>query len=110
MRTLKLVIVSILAIVLMIAVAANMAPVSLRIMPEAFGIDLLQVTVPLSVVIILAALTGLVAGILLEFAREAKHRVNLARKRREIGELREQNTRLVAMLEKHGDDLSLLPR
>ena len=111
MRTIKLVIAAALAVSLMVIVAANMTPVDLRLLPDAFGIEVLRLTaVPLSMVIVIAALTGLLVGYLLEYAREAKHRANLARKRRELGELRDQNTRLIAMLEKHGEDLSLLPR
>ncbi|MEM7424050.1 MAG: LapA family protein [Pseudomonadota bacterium] len=109
MRTIKLIVIAVIAIMLMLVIAANMEPVDLHLLPGAVGIDRFSLPgVPLSIVIISAVLTGFIVGILMEFIREGKHRATLARKRRELGELREENARLSARLEERGDQVALL--
>ena len=110
MRTIKLVFLVVIALVLMLVLSANMAPVDLHLLPGALGINLFSLTgVPLSIVIVVAVLTGFLIGLLMEYLREGKHRANLARKRRELGTLREENARLAARVEEKGDDLAMLP-
>ena len=109
MRTLKLIVLSIIALTLMLVLAANMAPVNLHLLPAALKINLFSLNgVPLSMVIVAAVLAGFVIGLLMEFLREGKHRGNLARKRREIAELREENARLSALLEEKGEELAVI--
>jgi len=109
MRTIKLVILSVIALGLMLLIAANMAPVDLHLLPAALGINLFSMTgVPLSLVIVAAIALGFIIGLLIEYLREGKHRTNLARKRREIAELREENARLAALLEEKGDEIAVI--
>ena len=110
MRTIKLVILVVIALALMLVLSANMAPVNLHLLPAAMGINLFSVNdVPLSFVIVIAVLTGFLIGLLMEYLREGKHRANLARKRRELSNLREENAKLAARIEEKGDDLAMLP-
>ena len=109
MRTIKLIVLSVIALALMLVLAANMAPVDLHLLPSALKIDLFSLTgVPLSIVIVAAVLVGFLIGLLMEFLRESKHRGNLARKRRELSELREENARLTALLEEKGEELAVI--
>ncbi len=109
MRTIKLIILAIIGLGLMLVLAANMAPVNLHLLPAALNINLFSLTgVPLSMVIVAAVLVGFLIGLLMEFLRESKHRGNLARKRRELAELREENARLVARLEESGNELAVI--
>lgn len=111
MRTLKLVIAVVIGIALMIVVAANMAPVDLRLVPEALGMDIASVEgVPLALVIVAAFLLGFLAGELVEFARERKHRTLLAEKRRELALVREENNRLAQQTGARNDELALIRR
>ncbi len=109
MRTIKLIILVIIGLALMLLLAANMAPVDLHLLPAALNVDLFSLTgVPLSMVIVAAVLVGFLIGLLMEFLREGKHRSNLARKRRELNELREENARLAARLEESGNELAVI--
>lgn len=109
MRTIKLIILVVIGLSLMMILAANMAPVDLHLLPKALNIDLFSlIGVPLSMVIVAAVLVGFLVGLLMEFLREGKHRGNLARKRRELAELREENARLAALLEEQGDELAVI--
>ncbi len=109
MRTIRLTLVILICIVLMILAVANMTPVDLRLAPESVvpGLPSLK-SVPLAVIIILALLTGLLLGFLMEFAREAKDRRKLEEKRRLVGQLREENSRLTQRLEAHGDEVGAI--
>ena len=109
MRTIKLVILTIVGIALMLVLAANMGPVDLHLLPGALGVNASSLTgVPLSMVIVVAVVTGFLIGLLIEYLREGKHRANLARKRREISELREENARLAERLKEQGVEISVL--
>ena len=109
MRTIKLIILSLIGLGLMLVLSANMAPVDLHLLPAALKINLFSLTgIPLSLVIVAAVLVGFVIGLLMEFLRESKHRGNLARKRRELAELREENARLSALLEEKGEELAVI--
>lgn len=109
MRTIKLILLTIIGLTLMLVIAANMAPVDLHLLPAALGINVFGLSgVPLSMVIVAAVLVGFLIGLLMEFLREGKHRANLARKRREISDLREENARLAARLGEQGDELAVI--
>ncbi len=109
MRTIKLVILTIVGVALMLVLAANMAPVDLHLLLGALGVNASSLTgVPLSLVIVVAVVTGFLVGLIIEYLREGKHRANLSRKRREISELREENTRLAQRLKDQGVELSVI--
>ncbi|MEM9059407.1 MAG: LapA family protein [Pseudomonadota bacterium] len=110
MRTVKLVVLAIVLLALMLVISANMGPVDLRMLPPALGVDLFSIQgVPLSFVIVIAVMFGFLIGLLTEFLREGKHRANLARKRRELSTLRDENARLASKIDEKGDDLAILP-
>ena len=108
MRTLKLFLVVVIVVALILIASANMQNVTLHILPDALGIPFLSQEAPLFLVIILAVLTGIILGFLIEYARERRHRRNLDQKRREIGRLREENARLAAELGVDPDEAALL--
>ncbi len=111
MQTLKLVIAVVIGLALMIVVAANMEPVELRLLPEAFGIELGSLTdVPLALVIVATFLLGFLVGELVEFARERKHRALLAQQRRELALVRDENIRLAQQAGVKDDELALIRR
>lgn len=106
MRTVRYVIAAIILIAVMVLMAANMTPVDLHILPEEFapGLPVLA-AVPVALIIVVALLTGILIGLLMEFARESKHRRRLDQKRREVSDLREQNAKLARKLTQHGDEV-----
>ena len=109
MRTIRLAIVVFLLVCVMVLMSANMAPVDLHLVPQKLQLGLPYMKgVPLALIIVATLLVGIVIGILMEFAREAKDRRSLAEKRREIGELRERNERLAKRLEDQGDEIGAL--
>ena len=111
MRTLKLVIALVIGLMLMLVVAANMAPVDLRLFPEALGLDFGSLDdVPLALVIVAVFLLGFLVGELVEFTRERKHRVQLAEKRRELAQVRDENQRLAQKVGVKDDELALIRR
>lgn len=106
MRTLKLALMTVIILVLILVMTANMSPVALRLMPDVMGEDLLTIPqVPLAVVIIGAVMVGFLLGVLLEYVRESKHRKRLDQARREVGALREENDELAAKLGEAAEDL-----
>lgn len=109
MRTVRLVILVLLLVVLMILMAANWTPIELRLAPPQLfpGLPVLS-AVPLALVIVAALLAGILIGLLMEFAREAKDRRKLSEKRRQVNELRDENARLVKRLETQGDEIGAL--
>ena len=109
MRTLKLVIAVLVALVLMIVVAANMDPVALELWPQQFGVGTIGVDgVPLALVIFAALAIGFAIGELVEWSRERKHRREVAEQRRQIAELREENDRLLRRAGVRNDELALI--
>jgi uncharacterized integral membrane protein len=111
MRTLKLIIALVIGLALMLVVAANMQPVDLRLLPEALGIRLGSLDgVPLALVIAAVFLLGFLVGELVEFARERKHRRQLAEKRRELALMRDENLRLAQQAGVRDDELALIGR
>jgi uncharacterized integral membrane protein len=111
MRTLKLVIALAIGLVLMLVVAANMAPVDLRLFPEALGIDIGSLDdVPLALVIVATFLVGFLVGELVEFTRERKYRALLSEKRRELALALDENQRLAQRAGVRDDELALIGR
>ena len=99
MRTVRLTIAVLVLLVVMILMAANMTPVELYLAPQKFlpGLPTLK-GVPVALIIIVALLTGILVGFLMEFARAAKDRRKLAEKRRELSDLRDENLKLARRL------------
>ncbi|MEM1162232.1 MAG: LapA family protein [Pseudomonadota bacterium] len=109
MRTIKLILVIVIALALMLVMAANWAPVDLYLVPKSVGADALSLKdVPLALVIVLAASIGLILGFLIEFLRESKFRSMLNEKRAEIGRLKSENARLAKHAGVDPDELSLM--
>jgi uncharacterized integral membrane protein len=110
MRTVKKIVLGLLAAALIILGVANMAPVDLYLLPRAiFGEGWGISGVPLAVVILVAVLAGIVIGQLVEFIRERKHRRVADERRREIVELRREVARLRAELGPRADELPRIP-
>jgi uncharacterized integral membrane protein len=105
MRTIKVIVFGLLAIILIALGVANMAAVDLYLLPAAlFGDGFSIRGLPLAVVIMAAGLIGILIGLVLEFFREHKHRRMAEEKRREIVQLRQEVTRLRAKLGDRGDN------
>ena len=105
MRTVKLIVLGLLAVILIILGVANMAAVDLHLLPEAvFGEGFSIKGLPLAVVILAAVLTGILAGLVIEFLREHEQRRVAEEKRREIVKLRQEVTRLRTKLGDREDD------
>ena len=108
MRTVKLIVLGLLAVILITLGVANMAAVVLFLLPAAlFGDSFSIKGLPLAVVILAAVLMGILIGLVIEFLREHKLRSVAEEKRREIVRLRQEIARLRAKL---GDDEDELPR
>lgn len=114
MKTLKYVFWAIVAVVLILVGLANRDATTLQAMPTPFA-DLLNispnVTLPLFIVIFLAAGIGLLVGLVWEWIREYPERLDarskdkeLARLRKEVAELRMQT----AQPDKGDDVIALL--
>jgi len=110
MRTIKLIVLGLLAAILIALGVANMAVVDLYLLPatlfgDSFGIK----GIPLAVVILAAALLGILVGLVIEFLREHKQRRVAEEKRREIVQLRQEIARLRAKLGAQEDELPRIP-
>ena len=110
MRTVKLIVLGLLAVILIALGVANMAAVDLYLLPAAlFGDGFSIKGLPLAVVILAAVLMGILAGLVIEFLREHKQRRVAQEKRREIVRLRQEVSRLRAKLGDGEDDLPRIP-
>jgi uncharacterized integral membrane protein len=110
MRTVKLIVLGLLAASLITLGVANMAAVELHLLPAAlFGDSFSIKGLPLAVVILAAVLMGILAGLVIEFLREHKQRRVAQEKRREIVQLRQEVTRLRAKLGDPEDELPRIP-
>jgi len=110
MRTVKLIVLGLLAASLIALGVANMAAVDLYLLPETLFGDAFSIKgLPLAVVILAAVLMGILAGLVIEFLREHKQRRVAEEKRREIVKLRQEVTRLRTKLGDREDDLPRIP-
>ncbi len=110
MRTIKLIVLGLLAAILIALGVANMAVVDLYLLPAAlFGDGFSIKGLPLAVVILAAVLMGILAGLVIEFLREHRQRRVAEEKRREIVRLRQEVTRLRTKLGDREDDLPRIP-
>ena len=110
MRTVKLIVLGLLAVILIALGVANMAAVDLYLLPAAlFGDGFSIKGLPLAVVILAAVLMGILAGLVIEFLREHKLRRVAREKRREIVRLRQEVSRLRAKLGDGEDELPRIP-
>ena len=110
MRTVKLIVLGLLAVILITLGVANMAAVELYLLPAAlFGDSFSIKGLPLAVVILAAVLMGILAGLVIEFMREHKQRRVAEEKRREIVRLRQEVTRLRTKLGDREDELPRIP-
>lgn len=105
MRTIKSVLLIVIAVAVMLVMAANMAKVELHLLPRALAAQGWTLTAPLAAVIVVSVLTGILLGLLIEYLREAKHRGRLTEKRSEIARLKAENARLSKQAGIDGDDL-----
>ena len=107
MRLIKYLILAVIGLALMIIALANRDLMTLKLLPEELsrfaGVQY-EVTLPIFIVILTAALSGLVLGFLWEWLREHKHRAAAASERRERQRL-EQEVHKVAPPAKTGDDI-----
>ena len=110
MRMVKLFVLTVLGVAFVVLGVANMTPVELRLLPEEAGVPGARIAeVPLSAVILGAAVVGILVGQLMEWVREAKHRRLAEERSREVGRLRRELRRLGAELGDRDDDLPQLP-
>ena len=110
MRTIKTIVLGLLAAAMILVGVANMAPVDLNLLPPALAGEGFSLKgVPLAAVVLAALLAGAVFGQLLEWVRERKQRVTADQKRREVAELRQEIAHLRARLAQKGEDLPQRP-
>ena len=108
MRMLKLLAFALIGLGLVVIGVANISPVDLHLLPPELGIDATRITaVPLSAVILVSVMLGIVVGHLMEWVREAKHRRLAEERNREVGRLRREIRQLAARI---GDGEEGLPR
>ena len=110
MRYIRTAILSIIAIVMITIALANRGPMTLRLLPEPLqgllGVDW-EVTLPVFVVLVIAAALGVLLGFVWEWVREHKHRAAATAERRQRQEL-EKQVRAVAPRDRGGDDILAL--
>ena len=109
MRTLKYLALALILIVLVVLSLANREIVTLHLLPAGMARVLpLSVQLPLFVVVLISALIGMVAGYLLEWLREHKHRRRALQKTREADRLSGEIGRLRRQTGKPEDDVLAL--
>lgn len=110
MRTVKMIVLGLLAVMLVFVGVANMTPVDLHLLPPALAGDRFALTgIPLAAVVLASILVGIVVGQVMEWFRERKHRAVIQEKRREIAALRTEVTQLRQKLGDNGDGLPRIP-
>ncbi|KQI67381.1 Protein of unknown function [Loktanella sp. DSM 29012] len=113
MKTLKYVFWAIVAVVLILVGLANRDATTLQAMPTPFA-DLLgispNITLPLFVVIFLAAGIGLLVGLIWEWIREYPERLDARAKEKELTRLRKEvaDLRMTTGHPEQGDDVIAL--
>lgn len=110
MRTIKLIVLGLLAALLIALGVANMAAVDLYLLPPRLFGDTYSIKgIPLAAVIMASVLLGILIGLMIEYLREHKHRREARQYRREIAQLRGEISRLKAKLGDDEDDLPRIP-
>jgi uncharacterized integral membrane protein len=106
MRTLKMLILILMALVLIVLGVANLDPVDVHLLPaEIGGPQSVIPQIPLAAVILIAVVFGVLVGYLLEWLREAKHRRLADEKKREVSRLRKEISLLNARLGESESDI-----
>ena len=109
MRTFKYLVLALIVVCLVVLALANRKIVTLHLLPEAMSrVMPVSLRVPLFVVVLLSALVGMIAGYLLEWLREHKHRRRAAQKAREAAQLSGEVDRLRRQSGKPEDDVLAL--
>ena len=109
MRTLKYVALALILIGLVVLSLANREIVTLQLLPGGMQrLMPLSLRLPLFVVVLLSALVGMIAGYLLEWLREHKHRRRATEKAREAARLSGEVDRLRRQSGKPEDDVLAL--
>jgi uncharacterized integral membrane protein len=110
MRTIKMIVLGLLAVVLVLLGVANMAAVDLYLLPPALAGERFSLkSVPLAAAVLAAVLVGIIVGQVLEWFRERGQRRVAEEKRREIAQLRQEVSHLRQQLGDRADDLPRLP-
>ena len=96
-RALRYLFLAVLGLVLLVVAFANRAPVGLKLLPDDMALFLgltNTVEIPLFLVIFGGILAGLLIGFVWEWLREARHRAEAARARKEAAVLSREVSRL----------------
>ena len=110
MRMIKLLFLTLLGFGLVVVGVANMAPVDIHLLPPQIGLAGTRLEgVPLTFVILVAVVTGILIGQLMEWVREARHRRLVDERGREVGRLKREIRRLSARLGEGDESLPRLP-
>jgi uncharacterized integral membrane protein len=109
MRTVKLVVLTLILIGIVVLALANRGPVTLNLLPEGMArLAPVSVQLPLFVVILLSVVLGMVIGYLFEWLREHKHRKRASQHAREAAKLGREVDRLRRQSGKAEDDVLAL--
>ena len=109
MRTFKYLVLALILVCLVVLALANREIVTLHLLPGGMArVMPVSVAVPLFVVVLLSALVGMIAGYLLEWLREHKHRRRAAQKAREAAQLGNEVDRLRRQSGKPDDEVLAL--
>lgn len=111
LRTLKMIVLVVLAAILVLFGVLNMERVEVEILPEGLIHTIFPstqaydfgATMPLALLILICVFAGIVLGYLFEWVREHKHRRTAKVKKREAAELHAENRQLKRQLD--NDDL-----
>jgi len=111
MRYVRQFILGVIAVLLLLIAVANRQTVTIKLEPFGLGAPFPQpVDLPLFIVIFASALGGLLAGFLIEWIRERKHRRVIFEQERATNDLRKEVKRLATKVAKTDQDaLSPVP-
>lgn len=111
MRLIKMAFWALVALVLVTVAIANSQIVKVQAMPEALAeLTGLSATInlPLYMVVLAGVAFGLVVGLIWEWLREHKHRVDMRQSKREANHLSREVERLKQKKHKNGEDILAL--
>ncbi len=111
MRYVRYCILGVIALALILIAVANRQIVTVQLEPFGLGAPFPQpIDVPLFLVIFVSALGGMIAGFMMEWIRERKHRRVISDQSREASDLKREVRRLAEKVEKTDKDaLSPVP-